>query len=133
LLGENHAESHYNLGLVYERRGLLADAEREMLASLRLNSRQLDARNMLGVIYAEEGKTDRACIVWRELMREVPDYPPARTNLELLGNRIRVAHGETVAAALLPQAAAVKAVEDQRKLPAPLHETALVQIPSTKW
>ena len=27
LLGENHSESHFNLGLVYERRGLLADAD----------------------------------------------------------------------------------------------------------
>ena len=36
LLGEDHPESHFNLALVYERRGLLADAEREMLA-LRLN------------------------------------------------------------------------------------------------
>ena len=28
LLGGNHPESHFNLALVYERRGLLADAER---------------------------------------------------------------------------------------------------------
>ena len=32
LLGEDHPESHFNLALVYERRGRLADAEREMLA-----------------------------------------------------------------------------------------------------
>ena len=34
LRGPNHTESHFNLALVYERRGLLADVEREMLASL---------------------------------------------------------------------------------------------------
>ena len=44
-LGEDHSESHFNLALVYERRGLLADAEREMLAALRLNPGQPDARN----------------------------------------------------------------------------------------
>src|SRR3984957_5954795 len=53
-LGENHSESHFNLALVYERRRMLADAEREMLASLRLNPDQPDARNTLGVIYAEQ-------------------------------------------------------------------------------
>jgi hypothetical protein len=31
LLGENHSESHFNLALVYERRGLLDNAERETL------------------------------------------------------------------------------------------------------
>src|SRR3984957_5618696 len=85
-LGEDHSESHFNLALLYERRGLHADAEREMLASLRLNPGQPDAKNALGVIYAQEGKTVSASLVWRELVREVPDYQPARTNLALLGS-----------------------------------------------
>jgi len=96
-LGENHSESHFNLALVYERRGLHADAEREMLTSLQLNPAQPDARNALGVIYAHEGKTASASLVWRELLREVPDYEPARTNLALLGSPIEVARGETAA------------------------------------
>jgi Flp pilus assembly protein TadD len=97
LLGENHSESHFNLALVYERRGMLADAEREMLASLQLNPGQPDGRNLLGVIYDQEGKTVRASVVWRELVREVPDYEPARTNLGLLGIQNEVARGETAA------------------------------------
>src|SRR6266478_4420592 len=55
LLGGNHSESHFDLALAYERHELLADAEREMLASLRLNPGQPDVWNSLGVIYAEEG------------------------------------------------------------------------------
>jgi Flp pilus assembly protein TadD len=113
-LGENHSESHFNLALVYERRGLDADAEREMLASLRLNPAQPDARKALGVIYAHQGKTVSASLVWRDLVREVPDYQPARTNLALLGSQIEVARGETAAVVPPPPAAAVKAVEDQR-------------------
>ena len=97
LLGEDHSESHFNLALVYERRGMLADAERETLDSLRLKPGQPDARNSLGVIYAEEGNTVRASMVWRELVREVPDYQPARTNRALLAARLRVARGETAA------------------------------------
>ena len=38
VLGEDHSESHFNLALVYERRGMLADAEHETLASLALES-----------------------------------------------------------------------------------------------
>jgi Flp pilus assembly protein TadD len=105
LLGESHSESHFNLGLIYERRGLLADAEREMLASLALNPRQPDARNMLGVIYAREGSTARARLLWSQLVRDVPDYGPARQNLALLGSKDHRVPGETAAAILPPRAA----------------------------
>jgi tetratricopeptide (TPR) repeat protein len=121
LLGEHHPESHFNLALVYERRGLLADAEREMLASLRLNPGQPDAWNLLGVIYAEEGKTVRAALVWRELVREAPDYEPARKNLRLLGSRVEVARGE-IAAIADPPAAPVKATEEQGNPHSPASE-----------
>jgi Flp pilus assembly protein TadD len=124
LLGENHSESHFNLALVYERRGMLADAEREMLASLQLNSRQPDARDLLGVIYAREGRTAGAWLVWRELVRDVPDYQPARTNLALLGSQNEVVLGET-AAVVLPPAEAVKANEDGPKIPSPIREAEL--------
>jgi tetratricopeptide (TPR) repeat protein len=128
-LGENHAESHFNLALAYERRGLVSDAERETLASLRLNPRQPDARNLLGVIDAQTGQTVRASLVWRELVNDVPDYEPARTNLALLGSPNEVAHRET-AAVVPPPAAAVTVIEDQRKLSAPTRETELVLVPA---
>ncbi len=115
LLGKDHSESHFNLALVDEWRGMLADAERETLLSLRLNPAQPEARNLLGVIYAQEGKTVRASLVWRELVRDVPDYEPARTNLTILGSQRRVALGETAAVALSTPAAAVKASKNERK------------------
>jgi Flp pilus assembly protein TadD len=116
LLGQDHSESHFNLALVDQRRGMLADAEHETLASLRLNPGQPEARNLLGVIYAQEGKTGRASLVWRELVREVPDYEPARANLAILGGQSKVALDKT-AATDLPRAAPVKAVIDERELP----------------
>jgi hypothetical protein len=39
---------------------------------------------MLGVIYIQEGKTALALVVWREIVREVPEYQPARANLEIV-------------------------------------------------
>jgi Flp pilus assembly protein TadD len=123
LLGQYHSESHFNLALVYERRGMLADAEHEMLASLRLDRSQPDARNSLGVIYAEEGKTARALLLWRELVSKVPDYEPARTNLAILCSQSAVAPGEP--AAVASPAAALKAFKDERKLPLPACEIQL--------
>jgi Flp pilus assembly protein TadD len=113
LLGENHSESHFNLALIEQRRGMLLDAEHEALMSLRLNPDQPDARNLLGVIYAQKGETVRASLVLSELVRDQPDYQPARTNLAILGSPSEVANGET-AAVVLPPTAVVKAIRDER-------------------
>jgi Flp pilus assembly protein TadD len=84
LLGPDRPETHFNLALAYERRGALAQAEQEALLSLRIDPGQPDARNTLGAIYAEEGKYVRASHEWKELVGEIPDYTPARTNLAIL-------------------------------------------------
>jgi len=115
LLGEGHWESHFNLALIDERRGMMGDAEHETLAALRLNAEQPDASNLLGIIYAQEGKTASASLVWRDLVRDVPDYEPARKNLTILGNSSKVATGET-AAVSLHRAAAVRAIADGREV-----------------
>jgi Flp pilus assembly protein TadD len=114
LLGGDHSESHFNLALVDVRRGMLVDAEHETLASLLLNPGQPDARNLLGVIYAREGKTASASLAWSELVRDLPDYEPSRANLTILGSQSTVANGET-AAVELPPAAAVNAIPDERE------------------
>jgi len=40
------------------------------------------------VIYASRGNTVRALLVWRELVREVPDISRRRTNLAWLGSQV---------------------------------------------
>jgi len=97
LFGADHPQSHLNLALVDEQRGILAEAEHETIAALRFNPEQADARNLLGVIYAQEGKTASASLVWRDLVRDAPDYEPALANLAILGNPSEVAVGETAA------------------------------------
>jgi Flp pilus assembly protein TadD len=72
LLVEDHLESH-TIAIVDEWRGHFAGAEREMRTSLRLDASQSDALNVLGMIYAEKGKTGHASQIWRELLRETPD------------------------------------------------------------
>ena len=98
LRGAEHPETHLDLALVEERLGILVDAEREILVSLRLNPEQADARNLLGVIYAREGETARAAQTWRQLTREVPGYEPARVNLSIILSRKNTARGQTAAA-----------------------------------
>ena len=127
LLGEDHPESHFNLALAYQRRGMLANAESETLASLQLNPQDADTRNLLGVVYAQQGKTAGAWMVWGELAREVPEYAPARKNLALMGGQHEVVLGET-AAVVLPPAAAVKTTEDQPKPSSPINEPELAML-----
>jgi Flp pilus assembly protein TadD len=99
-LGGDHFESHFELARVDERIGRLVDAEHEALASLLLIPEHPDARNLLGVIYAEQGQTARADSIWRELVHEMPDYEPARINLTLLGSQTPVSSGERAASDL---------------------------------
>jgi hypothetical protein len=79
-----------------------------------------DARNSLGVIFAEEGKTVRASLLWRELVQEAPDYESARKNLVLLGSQVEVAHGET--AAVTPPGGRRQTTEKERKPHLPASE-----------
>jgi len=106
---------------------MLANAESETLASLRLNPQDADTRNLLGVVYAKQGKTAGAWMVWGELAREVPEYAPARKNLALLGSQHEVVLGET-AAVVLPPAAAVKTTEDQPKPSSAINEPELAML-----
>jgi hypothetical protein len=55
-----------------------ANAQREMWASLGLNRAQPDAQNMLRLIFAQEEKTTCASRLWHEMVRDLPDYEPAR-------------------------------------------------------
>jgi cytochrome c-type biogenesis protein CcmH/NrfG len=59
-------------------------AQDELLTSLRLDPKQPDARNMMGLIYAEERDYTHAREVWNGLARTEPDFEPARANLAVL-------------------------------------------------
>jgi tetratricopeptide (TPR) repeat protein len=93
-LGGDHFEAHFELARLDERIGMLAQAEHETLASLRLSPKNPEARNLLGVIYAEQGHTARAYSIWRELVHELPDYEPALMNLSLLDTSTPAASNE---------------------------------------
>jgi hypothetical protein len=91
---------------------MLADAERETLVSLRLDPEQPDAQNMLGVIYAQEGKATCASLLWHEILRELPDYQPVRANLAILGSQNEPQTRATAAVAA-SRAITVKAIRTE--------------------
>jgi cytochrome c-type biogenesis protein CcmH/NrfG len=102
-LDSEQPEPHYGLGLVYERRNMLTEAEQEMLTTLRLDPERLDARNMLGVIYARQGKKAEASAQWSALLREAPGYSPTRTNLAIIEGKLVDGHtGGFARAATIP-------------------------------
>src|SRR6266849_8928282 len=85
-LGPDHPEGHFNLGLAYERYGRLAEA-----------------RNMLGVIYAEDGNYVLARQVWSDLARI--GFEPARTNLAIHADGsagVGLSRGASIARSMLP-------------------------------
>lgn len=51
-------------------------------------------------------------LLWSQLMRDVPDYGPARANLALLGSQEEIVPGEATAVRRTP-AAAVKTISDK--------------------
>jgi tetratricopeptide (TPR) repeat protein len=85
LLGPEHAEAHFNLALVYERQSKLGPALQEITASRRLAPQDLDAANTNAIICAEMGDFSCARNVWTNMLKNAPDYSPARTNLAMLG------------------------------------------------
>lgn len=96
-LGGDHFEAHFELARLDERVGMLGEAEHEALNSLLLSPGHPEARNLLGVIYAEQGHTARAYSIWRELVHELPDYQPALINLSLLDSATPVTSGQAPA------------------------------------
>jgi hypothetical protein len=92
---------------------MLADAEHEILASLRLDLEQPDAENILGVIYAQEGKPTCASLLWHQILSELPDYEPAHANLALLGRQNELQTAATPA--VPPSHSAVRAIKAEHE------------------
>ena len=83
-LSPEHAETHFNLAVVYERENKLNAALEQIIAALVLAPRDLDAANTDAIICARMGDVASAPQHLTQLVRVAPDYAPARTNLALL-------------------------------------------------
>ena len=83
-----HLESHFNLGLAYERKGRLRDARFEIARAIALDP-QPDALNELALIDLQLGDLQQALNILKNLFRDEPQYEPARKNLLTLKSKLR--------------------------------------------
>jgi tetratricopeptide (TPR) repeat protein len=75
---------HFNLGLVYERRRMLREAEIEVNRALAQSPNDPDYLNLLAVVAADGGNIAQARDIWHGLLFHQPRYAPAMANLRLL-------------------------------------------------
>lgn len=81
------ANSYYNAGLKKARTRDLTGAVQELKKSLRFDKYQMDARNLLGLIFYEMGETADALVQWVISMNLKPKDNPAERYLAILQRR----------------------------------------------
>ncbi len=79
--------AHRNFGAMLYMDGMVEQAEKEYLASLRLNPKEPMARNNLGVIYMQRGDFSRAEDAFKQELTYNPGYDDALYNYGLLQAR----------------------------------------------
>ena len=58
----NNPDSHYTLGLIYEKRGQYAEAEKALRAAFMANPNYVDVYFTLGVLYADDLKDQKKAV-----------------------------------------------------------------------
>jgi tetratricopeptide (TPR) repeat protein len=81
------AEVHFDLSLVYERRGMLREAVTEILRTIAQTPNEPDYLNVLAVLVADGGNTAEAQNIWLRILLNYPRYAPAADNLRTLHAR----------------------------------------------
>jgi len=87
LLPQQQAAGHFNLGLVYLKRGELDRARRQFQSALSVDSTYAEAQHNIGVIYALKGKHEEALAYFISAVSIKPSYALAHKNL---GNSLLV-------------------------------------------
>jgi tetratricopeptide (TPR) repeat protein len=78
-----NSDSHFGLAMAYYQKGI-ADklAEEEFLKAIDIDSKHIDARLYLGILYADRGEIQKACHQLRETLKIDPTNERARVLLE---------------------------------------------------
>ena len=86
-LAQKHPElasPRTNLGIIYFRRGRLAEAETAFKQAIERHAQDFVAHNYLGIIYRNQGKFDEARRAYQQALAANADYPYAHLNLAIL-------------------------------------------------
>jgi tetratricopeptide (TPR) repeat protein/peroxiredoxin len=77
----DYAEAHYNLGTLYLKRHLIADARAHLLEAVRLAPVHPNALNNLGLLALEENHEEEAIRFFQQAIKQSPEYITALQNL----------------------------------------------------
>jgi len=86
-LADDHpqlASPRTNLGILYFRRGQLAEAEQFFKQAVEINGNDYAGHNYLGIIYRQQGKFKEARAAYEHALTAKPDYAYAHLNLAML-------------------------------------------------
>ena len=81
ILKDDYAAAPYNLGLGYEAKGRLREAEEELKEAIRLKNNYAKAFNALGTVYVKLKRYGEAIESYEEAVKVWPTYPQANYNL----------------------------------------------------
>ena len=84
---ENHLV-HYNLGIEYQKQGLLDEAAEEYKKALLIQTDSIKTLTNLGLVYAARGDMRDAITTFLHIQRIDPEYAPARNNLGVVLSRM---------------------------------------------
>lgn len=87
-MGPENDEIHYALGLAYWFKEAESDAVVELLKTINLNPRHLEAHSLLGEIYFQRGQYDFAKAEWEIMLGIDPNNERARKRLEQIRNLV---------------------------------------------
>ena len=73
---------HYNLGVLYSRKGLIREAISEYGQALAINPQFSKAYFNMGAIYANQGQLDKAIELWKKCLEIAPNHKKARVGIE---------------------------------------------------
>ncbi len=83
ILPEQRVAAHYNLGLVYLRRGELIAAQLHFSSAYKLDTTYAEAAHNLGVVSSRIGAHDKAVEYYESAISQLPEYALAYKNLGL--------------------------------------------------
>lgn len=81
---DKHSAPYINLAIAYSETGKIKDAEKVLLKALTINPLHPVTNNELGLVYRKSGRFAEARITYERVIKNYPQFLPARKNLGIL-------------------------------------------------
>ncbi len=79
-----HPLAHYNLGVIYDDKGMFDEAIAEFQKALDVNPKNVDAHYRLGIALATQGSDEEAVAQLQQVLLSEPSHIPSHYNLAVL-------------------------------------------------